>query len=138
MNKLTYQNSVLRIVTDKINISNYYYFLITIIVLFILLINTPYKTSYEYVLIKDDSYKLIVDDTFFSFKNKYLYFNHKKYAYSVVEISDNYITNDKRYYNVIIDIDISDFKSNKNIFTVEVIKDKSTLLKYFLNKMKGK
>lgn len=138
MNKLTYQNSVLRIVTDKINISNYYYFLITIIVLFILLINTPYKTSYEYVLIKDDSYKLIVDDTFFPIKNKYLYCNHKKYAYSVVEISDNYIANDKKYYNVIIDININDFKSNKNIFTVEVIKDKSTLLKYFLNKMKGK
>ena len=138
MNKLTYQNSVIRIVTDKINISNYYYFLITIIVLFILLINTPYKTSYEYVLIKDDSYKLIVDDTFFPIKNKYLYCNHKKYAYSVVEISDNYIANDKKYYNVIIDININDFKSNKNIFTVEVIKDKSTLLKYFLNKMKGK
>ena len=138
MNKLTYQNSVLRIVTDKINISNYYYFLITIIVLFILLINTPYKTSYEYVLIKDDSYKLIVDDAFFPIKNKYLYCNHKKYAYSVVEISDNYIANDKKYYNVIIDININDFKSNKNIFTVEVIKDKSTLLKYFLNKMKGK
>ena len=138
MNKLTYQNSVLRIVTDKINISNYYYFLITIIVLFLLLINTPYKTSYEYVLIKDDSYKLIVDDTFFPIKNKYLYCNHKKYAYSVVEISDNYIANDKKYYNVIIDININDFKSNKNIFTVEVIKDKSTLLKYFLNKMKGK
>ena len=138
MNKLTYQNSVLRIVTDKINISNYYYFLITIIVLFILLINTPYKTSYEYVLIKDDSYKLIVDDTFFPIKNKYLYCNHKKYAYSVVEISDNYIANDKKYYNVIIDININDFKSNKNIFTVEGIKDKSTLLKYFLNKMKGK
>ena len=138
MNKLTYQNSVLRIVTDKINISNYYYFLITVIILFILLINTPYKTSYEYVLIKDDNYKLIVDDTFFPIKTRYLYFNHKKYAYSVVDISDNYITNDKRYYNVTIDIDISDFKSNKNIFVVEVIKDKSTLLKYFLKKMKGK
>lgn len=138
MNRLTYQNSVLRIVTDKINISNYYYFLITVIILFILLINTPYKTSYEYVLIKDDNYKLIVDDTFFPIKTRYLYFNHKKYAYSVVDISDNYITNDKRYYNVTIDIDISDFKSNKNIFTVEVIKDKSTLLKYFLKKMKGK
>ena len=138
MNRLTYQNSVLRIVTDKINISNYYYFLITVIILFILLINTPYKTSYEYVLIQVDNYKLILDDTFFPIKTRYLYFNHKKYAYSVVDISDNYITNDKRYYNVTIDIDISDFKSNKNIFTVEVIKDKSTLLKYFLKKMKGK
>ena len=138
MNKLTYQNSVLRIVTEKINISSYYYCIIIVIVLFILLINSPFKTSYEYVLIKDDSYKLIVDDTFFPIKNKYLYFNHKKYAYNVIEISDSYITNDKRYYNVIIDININDFKSNKNIFVVEVIKDKSTLLKYFLNKMKGK
>ena len=138
MNKLTYNNSVLRIVTNSINISNYYYFLITVVVLFILLINIPYKTSYEYVLIKGDNYKLIVDDTFFPIKDKYLYFNHKKYAYSVIEISDSGITNDKRYYNVIIDINISDFESNKNIFTVEVIKARSTLFKYFLNKMKGK
>ena len=138
MNKLTYQNSVLRIVNNSINISNYYYFLITVVVLFILLINIPYKTSYEYVLIKGDNYKLIVDDTFFPIKDKYLYFNHKKYAYSVIEISDSDITNDKRYYNVIIDINISDFESNKNIFTVEVIKARSTLFKYFLNKMKGK
>lgn len=138
MNKLTYNNSVLRIVNNSINISNYYYFLITVVVLFILLINIPYKTSYEYVLIKGDNYKLIVDDTFFPIKDKYLYFNHKKYAYSVIEISDSGITNDKRYYNVIIDINISDFESNKNIFTVEVIKARSTLFKYFLNKMKGK
>ena len=138
MNKLTYNNSVLRIVNNSINISNYYYFLITVVVLFILLINIPYKTSYEYVLIKGDNYKLIVDDTFFKIKDKYLYFNHKKYAYSVIEISDSGITNDKRYYNVIIDINISDFESNKNIFTVEVIKARSTLFKYFLNKMKGK
>lgn len=137
MSKSTYNNSVLRIVTNKINISNYYYLLIVVILLFILLINIPYKVSFEYVLIKDDNYKLIVDDDFFPIKDKYLYFNHKKYAYSVIEISDSYITNDKRYYNVIIDININGFKSNKNIFMVEVIKERSTLLKYFLNKMKG-
>ena len=137
MRELTYQNSVLRIVTEKINISNYYYFLIIVSLLFILLINTPYKTSYEYILIKDENYKLIVDDKFFPIKNKYLYFNHKQYAYNVVEISDAYVNDNKRYYNVIVDINISDFKSDKNIFTVEIIKDKSTLLKYFLNKMKG-
>ena len=137
MNKLTYQNSVLRIVTEKINISNYYYFLITVSLLFILLINTPYKTSYEYMLIKDDNYKLIVDDNFFPIKNKYLYYNHKKYGYNVIEISDAYITDNKRYYNVLVDININDFKSDKNLFTVEIIKAKSTLLKYFINKMKG-
>ena len=64
MNKSTYQTSHFRIVNEKINLSNYYYFLIIVIVAFILMINTPYKTSYDYILIKSEGYKLIVDDNY--------------------------------------------------------------------------
>ena len=136
MNKSTYQTSRLRIVYENINISNYYYFLIIVIVIFVLMLNTPYKTSYDYALIKSDGYKLIVDDNYFPIKNKYLYFNHKKYAYSVKNISEPYITDNKKYYDIEIDITMSEFKEKKNIFNVSVVKGKSTLLKYFLKKLK--
>lgn len=128
--------STLRIVYDKINLISYYYFLIIVSVAFILIINIPYETSYDYVLIKSDSYKLIVDDNYFPINNKYLFFNHKKYAYSVKSISDPYITDNKRYYDIEIDITINDYKDNKNVFNVYIIKGKSTLLKYFLKRIK--
>ena len=102
MNKSTYQTSHFRIVNEKINLSNYYYFLIIVIVAFILIINTPYKTSYDYILIKSEGYKLIVDDNYFPIKSKYLYFNHKKYAYSVIDISEPYITDNKKFQNLIL------------------------------------
>lgn len=131
MNTLT-----LRIVHNKINLTNYYYFLIIVIVAFILIVITPYKTSYNYVLIKNDTYKLIVDDNYFPIKNKHLYLNHKKYAYNVKNISDPYITDNKKYYDVEIDITINDFKENKNVFNISIVKGKSTLLKDFLKKLK--
>lgn len=136
MNRSTYQTSSLRIVHNSINLSNHYYLLTIVIVTFVLILNIPYKTSYDYVLIKNDEYKLIVDDNYFPKKDKYLYFNHKKYAYSVKNISDPYITDNKKYYDIEIDVNINDYKENKNVFNVSIVKDKSTLLKYFLNKLK--
>ena len=136
MNKSTYQTSHFRIVNEKINLSNYYYFLIIVIVAFILMINTPYKTSYDYILIKSEGYKLIVDDNYFPIKSKYLYCNHKKYAYSVIDISEHYITDNKKYYDINVDLTINDFKEDKNVFNVSIIKGKSTMLKDFLKKLK--
>ena len=136
MNKSTYQTSHFRIVNEKINLSNYYYFLIIVIVAFILMINTPYKTSYDYILIKSEGYKLIVDDNYFPIKSKYLYFNHKKYAYSVIDISEPYITDNKKYYDINVDLTINDFKEDKNVFNVSIVKGKSTMLKDFLKKLK--
>ena len=65
MNRSTYQTSSLRIVHNSINLSNHYYLLTIVIVTFVLILNIPYKTSYDYVLIKNDEYKLIVDDNYF-------------------------------------------------------------------------
>ena len=135
MRKLTYQTSVLRITSENIILSNYYYFLGIVVLLFVLLINRPYYKWYEYTLVKSDGYKLVVDENYFPIKNKYLYYNHKKYSYSVVSISDYYIINNKKYYDVNIDVKIDD-KERKNIFNIFIIKNKTTLLSDFIKKIK--
>lgn len=136
MRQLNYQNSQLRILNEKIAISNYYYFLATIILILFLIINIPYQTSYNYSLVKDDNYKIIVDDNYFPIKNNYLLYNHKKYFYSVVEISDAYILDNRKYYNVFVNIKNNDLKKDKNIYNITVVKKQSTLLNDFIKKLK--
>ena len=136
MRQLTYQNSHLRIINEKIIVSNYYYLLVLSILVFLFIINTPYKTSYNYSLVRDESYKLVVDDNYFPIKNRFLYQNHKRYSYSVKNISEAYIVNNKKYYNVDIDIKNSDFENDKNIYNITIIKSTSTLFKDFLKKLK--
>ena len=136
MRQLTYQNSHLRIINEKIIVSNYYYLLVLSILVFLFIINTPYKTSYNYSLVRDESYKLVVDDNYFLIKNRFLYQNHKRYSYSVNNISEAYIMNNKKYYNVDIDIKNSDFENDKNIYNITIHKNSSTLFNDFLKKLK--
>ena len=136
MRQLTYQNSHMRIINEIIIVSSYYYILGITTLIFLFIINTPYSTSYNYSLVNDESYKLVVDENYFPIKNRFLYYNHKRYSYSVNNISEAYIVDNKKYYNVDIDIKNSDFGNDKNIYNITIIKNSSTLFNDFLKKLK--
>ena len=119
----------------KVSIFKYYIFLIVIIILFSFLLFYPYNNYLNYILYIDNDYKLIVDDNFFPIEDKIIYINHKKYFYSVKNISEQKIIDNKVYYEVVIDIDIKDY--DKNIIKVKVLKDKTTIFKKIIFNMKG-
>lgn len=137
LNKL--DTSVIYCLNDDINIKKYYVILFMVLLFLILLMFIPYKEYQNYTLyINDDNYKLVVDSNFFPARRYSLYINKKKYDYKLISIDNNYLVDNKRYYEISIDIklDKSIIKS-KNILNVKVLKKKTTVMKKIINELKG-
>lgn len=90
-----------------------------------------YGSYYGRVIIDDNkSYiKLTLDKSDFPInKNNKLYIKKDKYKYKVLDIQDN---------NVLLDVKLKkDIKLNNNIVLVNILKDRTTLLKIIKNKIK--
>lgn len=108
--------------------------LIILFLLFIIFMFVPfsvYKTFIGNVSIIDDNSYLILDLDSGDFpidKYKKLYIKSKKYDYEIIGIEDN---------KLILSINLDDnLKIDKNIITVNILKDKTTLFKLIKNKIK--
>ena len=124
------------ILSLKISILKHFVILALLIIIFSLLLIYPYNDYLNYILYVNDEARLIVDDNFFPIKKKYIYINHKKYFYNVKNISEPKVINNKNYYEILIDINISNY-NKKNIIKVKVLKENTTILKKFILNMKG-
>ena len=84
-----------------------------------------------YIILEDNnSYiNLIVNKNDFPlYKNKKLYIEKEKYKYKIINVNDN---------NVLIKINLKeDIKINNNVVSVNVLKDRTTMLKIIKNKIK--
>ena len=119
------------ILNYKISFYKHIILTVSIMLILLLLLFFPYDNYLDYILYIDNDYKLLVDEKFFPIKNKYLYINHKKYFYSVKNISEPKILDNKTYFEVILDIDSLNLKDN-NIIKVKVLNGKTTVFKKFI------
>lgn len=131
-----YNLSVTYNLNSSINFFKYYLILIIVITLVLCLLFIPYRTTLNYTLYIDDDYKLLVDDDYFPIKSNYLYIEHKNYSYSVLNISEPYFSDNKKYYELLIDIDLNDY-NNQNIITATIVKDRTTIFAKIIKNLKG-
>ncbi len=130
-----YNLSVLYNLNERINYIKYYIFLYVVIFILLLILFVPYNVNYHYKLYINNNYTLIVDDNYFPLKKTYLYIENKKYSYNVLNVSKHFVDN-KIYYEVLIDINLKDY-NKKNIIDVTILKEKTTIFRNLINKMKG-
>lgn len=136
MKREYYKTSTIYNLNSTLNLFAYYLIILIVLAFIFCFIFCPYNKTFNYSLYVDDYYKLIVDDNFFPIKYKYLYIEHKKYSYDVLSISEPYILNDKKYYEVLINIDLSNY-NDKNIMIVTIVKEKTTVFNKLIKKLKG-
>lgn len=131
-----YKTSTVYNLNSSINLISYYLVVVLVLVLILCFIFCSYNETFNYSLYVDGDYKLIVDDNFFPIKYKYLYIEHKKYSYDVLNISEPYLLNNKKYYEILINIDLSNY-NDKNIMTITIVKEKTTIFNKLIKKLKG-
>ena len=83
-----YKTSTVYNLNSSINLISYYLVVVLVLALILCFIFCSYNETFNYSLYVDGDYKLIVDDNFFPIKYKYLYIEHKKYSYDVLNIRD--------------------------------------------------
>lgn len=124
---------------NNFKIINYYYILLIFLILGIFFLLFPITKYKDYTLyVSSSNYNLIVDEDFFPIKNNNMYIDGKRYDYEVLNIDDNYLVDNKKYYDIVIDVDLDkSINKSKNIIHVKIKKGKTNLLKIIIEEMKG-
>ncbi len=130
-----YNNSAIILNNKTPNFIITWIIIIAILSLFIVVIMVIpfniYNKYNGYIILEDNnSYiNLIVNKNDFPlYKNKKLYIEKEKYKYKIINVNDN---------NVLIKINLKeDIKINNNVVSVNVLKDRTTMLKIIKNKIK--
>lgn len=138
MLKENLNSSVCYSINEKLNLKKYYVFILFIVILFLIILFIPfYEYKKYYLYVQNDEFKLLVDDDFFPVKKGGLYIDKKNYKYDVLSISSSSLVNNKKYYEVMIEIKIDKkILTTQNIIEVILKKEKISLIKKFIREIK--
>lgn len=129
-----YNNSAIILNRKTPNIIKSWITILSILsLLFIVILFIPfnsYNSFNGYVIIEDNkSYINLINETEFPInKNNKLYIKDKKYKYEVINIDNN---------NILLNVNLDNsIKINNNVVVVNILKDRTSLFKIIINKIK--
>ena len=138
MLKENLNSSVCYNLNKELYLKKYYIFILIVFIIFFLCLFIPFNEYKKYYLyIDNNNYKLIVDEDFFPIKKDNLYIDKIKYKYEVLSISDGSLINNKKYYEVMLSLNLNkDILTTKNIVEVNLKIRKISLVKKIIKEIK--